>query len=222
MDSTQKIVSDFMNNNDIKSRLINVENGGVSKARNIGLKCAKTPWVSLCDSDDVWLPQKLEIQSSLINQNEDIDFLGGNHTDKVQYFLFSPIERLKRLSCKDLCIKVLPQTSTAIFKKKIFDEIGGYDENQKYAEDGDFFMKIAANYNYFYSPEQVVYYGNGKRGFGESGLSANIAKMHEGILKNYKEMLKLKYINMPYYLFSVAFEYCKYCRRLLVNKCKKK
>ena len=35
-------------------------------------------------------------------------------------------------------------TSTAIFKTSIFNEIGGYDETQKYAEDGNYFMKIAA------------------------------------------------------------------------------
>ena len=49
----------------------------------------------------------------------------------------------------DLCVKFFPSQSTAIFKKRIFEEIGGFDENQRYAEEGSYFMKICLNYNYF-------------------------------------------------------------------------
>ena len=44
---------------------------------------------------------------------------------------------------------MFPQTSTVVFKKKIFEEIGGFDEYRKYGEDGQFFYKICENYNYY-------------------------------------------------------------------------
>ena len=35
---------------------------GVSRARNLGVSAARFPWISFLDSDDYWLPMKLEAQ----------------------------------------------------------------------------------------------------------------------------------------------------------------
>lgn len=43
-------------------RYVRQHNGGVSRARNHGAALASHTWISFCDSDDLWLPQKLEIQ----------------------------------------------------------------------------------------------------------------------------------------------------------------
>ena len=217
-DSSKEIVEKVATDSPLRIRLINTKNGGVSKARNVGLINATGNWIALCDSDDVWLPNKIEHQVSIINRVNSIDFLGGNHVDYDQRFKFRRLHGLKRITVKDLCLKTLPQTSTAIFKKSIFDKIGGYDENQKYAEDGNFFMKIAANYNYYYDSKQVVNYGDGKKGFGDSGLSANIDQMHEGLKKNIREMKQLGYISNLYCMFSLLIENCKFLRRKLIVK----
>ena len=78
-DSSKKIVEEYKKTSPISINLINCKNGGVSKARNVGLQNAKTKWVALCDSDDEWFLDKIEHQANIINANPDIDFLGGNH-----------------------------------------------------------------------------------------------------------------------------------------------
>ncbi len=221
-DMTAQIIAEYSKQVDIDIRLYSFINGGVSKARNQGIKRAEGSWIALCDADDTWLSQKLEKQIELINTYDNIDFLGGNHTNYVQKILWKKIDKLTKLNVYDLSIKMLPQTSTAIFKKAVIEKAGIYDENQYYAEDGNFFMRIAANHNYYYYPEQVVYYGNGKRGFGDSGLSANIEEMHKGIIKNIKEMKSLKYYGFCFYLLSIVFENIKYYRRKWILKYAKK
>lgn len=218
-DNSAALVEEYRRENpDLNICLINKENGGVSSARNVGLKAAKGNWIALLDSDDTWVPKKTEIQIRMIDQNGDIDFLGGDIHDKGQRILFRKINGLYKANIKDICLENFPQTSAAIFRKKIYDEIGGYDEVQKYAEDGNYFLKICANYNYYHLPVKMVQYGGGKPGFGFSGLSANLKGMYEGNVKNIMELKKMELITPGYYSFLRIFFWIKYIRRIILTK----
>ena len=64
-DNTESLISEkYRTVSYIKS-----ENKGVSAARNIGIKAAKSEWIAFLDSDDEWLPQKVEKQIAKISHN---------------------------------------------------------------------------------------------------------------------------------------------------------
>ncbi|MGQ7330379.1 glycosyltransferase family 2 protein [Streptococcus suis] len=202
---------------ELKIRLINQENAGVSRARNIGMQNATGTWIALLDSDDEWFDNKIERQIDEILQNGNIDFIGGNHTPCPISILGRKIDSLHKASVKEICIKMFPQTSTVLFKKSIFDEIGGYDESRHYAEDGQYFFKICDAYGYYYLPEQNVHYDRGKRGFGVSGLSGNIKGMQEGNRLNFKELLDQRKISFLFYIAITIFNELKYLRRIILS-----
>lgn len=60
-DDTEAVVARF----GPRVRYHHVENGGPSRARNIGVRLTSTPWIAFCDSDDLWDPRKMEIQSRI-------------------------------------------------------------------------------------------------------------------------------------------------------------
>lgn len=218
-DDSLKVVKKYIENNqDMPIIIINKSNSGVSDARNTGMKLAKGDWIALLDSDDEWLPKKVEIQMKVIQNHPEIDFLGGDIDNRGLKILWRKINRLYKADVKDVCLKIFPQTSTAIFKKSIFEQIGGYDENQRYAEDSNYFLKICARYDYYHLPVQMVYYGGGKPGFGFSGLSANLKKMYVGNIKNIRELKRDSIISFKFYIFLRIFYWIKYIRRILITK----
>lgn len=193
--------------------LLSQNNSGVASARNLGIAHASGTWIALLDSDDKWLDDKVFHQLNILHQNRDIDFLGGAINYEKTKILGVPIKNLKQLKLKHLLIKMIPQTSTALFRSDIVQRIGAYSSGRRFAEDGEFFLRISDEFNYFFDPKTVVIYGNFKGGFGEGGLSGNLHAMHTGSLKNLSIMKQEKRITLPTYFFLMVFYKLKYLRR---------
>lgn len=61
---------------DKRMRLVcSARNRGVIRMRNIGTRLATGRWIAFCDSDDTWLPQKLEWQLKIAGQRQDVNLL---------------------------------------------------------------------------------------------------------------------------------------------------
>lgn len=215
-DRSGEILENYRKKNpEMPIQLINQENGGVSKARNTGLKIAKGDYIALLDSDDEWLPEKTEKQMKyLVNKNFRVDFITSLWNDeKVSFPYAIGGNGLVAINLNKLLFKVTGQTSTAIFKKKILENTGFFDERQRYSEDANYWMRISENNSMFLLPEKLVIAGNGKKSFGFSGLSANLKEMEKGIQKNISEMYRNKRINLLQYLFYFVFSKLKYIVR---------
>jgi len=76
-DNTKEIIKK-LKSNEIRIRLFtSVRNNGVAKARNFALKKANGKYIAFLDSDDLWLPKKLEKQVSfMVRNNALISFTG--------------------------------------------------------------------------------------------------------------------------------------------------
>ena len=222
-DDTVQVVNEYAQTHpELPVVLIDKQNGGVSTARNAGMKAAGGSWIALLDSDDEWVPEKLQLQYETVCANPQIDFLGGNHYDNVISILGKKITALHKATVKELCIKSFPQPSTVVMKKEIFDTLGGFDETRRYAEDGQYFCKVCAHYGYYYMPQQLVVYDGGRRGFGAGGLSGNLKGMQDGLRKNMKEQYDNKRIGFGTYMFVSLFNEIKYIRRILICALEKK
>lgn len=156
-DNSLEIVENFNKNlENSKIKIINKENGGVSSARNVGIKEAKAEWIALLDSDDEWLPLKLEKQISILEKHPEIEFLGtGRNKEKVK-FGKKVDEVVNSLNIINLLFKNWPHPSTALIKKDIIIENEMFDEKRYYSEDAQLWLKIARKSKIFYLLESFV------------------------------------------------------------------
>ena len=203
-------------------RVISKENGGVSTARNAGIKAAKGEWIALLDSDDVWLPEKLEKQWAEIEKNGDIVFIGCNRNQENLHYGTKAGENLYRLDLRQLLMKTWPHTSTALIKCTVFQTVGYFNEEMRYSEDAELWNRIALQHPLYYVAESLEIAGGNKLSFGQSGLSSNMKGMYDGSVRNLKDLYKRKAISLPFYVFLRAFYWAKYVRRILIAGANKK
>lgn len=225
VDHSSIVIKAFINSHpSLNVRYIKQDNGGVSTARNHGLREAKGEFIALFDSDDLWLPQKIEKQLNVIDNNPEIVFLGTAHFIGIESkkmplkLLTGEVKHLYNASLKDLYWKHFPATSSILFRRKVIESIGYFDESQSYCEDINYFQKFCINYNYYFLPEFLVHLDYSKPYFGSEGLSSNFKGMHLGSLKNLKELKNGGYFNLLEYLFYRVYFELKYWRRILKRK----
>jgi glycosyltransferase involved in cell wall biosynthesis len=139
----------FLNQYLPQIKIIRQENGGVSAARNTGIRAATGEWIALLDSDDEWLPQKLELAMRYIQAHPDCKIF---QTEEIW------IRNGKRVNPKNkhkkkggfiykeslpLCI-VSP--SAVVIKRSLFDETGLFDETLPVCEDYDLWLRVSRKY----------------------------------------------------------------------------
>lgn len=215
-DDTVSIVEE-LERSDQRIKLISKQNGGVSTARNAGIKAAKSEWVALLDSDDVWLPKKIEEQWKQIQLHPEIRFIGCNRNKEDVHIGTKVNDSLYKLNLKQLLIKMWPHTSTAVINHRVFEKVGLFNESMRYAEDGELWNRIAIQYPLYYIPKSYEIAGGNKRSFGESGLSANLKGMYDGNVSNIKQLFNDTEINWLFYVFLRIYYWLKYIRRILIT-----
>jgi len=206
---------------DRKILLISQQNGGVSKARNTGLKIAEGSLIAMLDADDEWAQDKLSIQLEVLESNPEIDFLGCARNNEPLVLMGKRIDTLHCATVLELLVKMYPQTSTAIFKKSLLNKVGLYDEKLTHGEDGDLWIRLCAAGNFWYDPRSLVITGDGKPSFGHSGLSANLKAMQWGCEANLMMAKRNGYISLPLYTVLYLYGKMKYIRRILITKARK-
>ena len=135
------------------------ENKGVSNARNVGIQAAKGEWIAFLDSDDEWLPNKIEKQISFIKKNP---LYKVCHSDEIWIrndVRVNPMKKHRKYGgdiykkCLPLCV-ISP--SSIIIHKDIFNDVGLFDKNLPVCEDYDLWLRICSKYEVLFLDQKLV------------------------------------------------------------------
>lgn len=130
-------------------------NSGPAKARNTGIRMAKGKYIAFLDSDDLWLPEKLELQYQALEQNPQ---QGLVFTD-VMWFsdgevMVPSLRERYQLHTGEVFEKLLFDnwiaTSSVLVKKECLEQVGGFDEDPRitFVEDWNLWIRLARHYQF--------------------------------------------------------------------------
>ena len=147
--------------------VIKQTSGGISAARNLGAMNSHGEFLTSFDSDDIMVPQKLEIQLSCLQNIPDwglctSDTWTFDASEAIGSIHANPIQQKVGISFIDFALLIkkgnLIVASSVLVKREVFFQVGGYDENLHGAEDYDLWLKIAAKWRVVMVQSKLVWY----------------------------------------------------------------
>lgn len=131
-------------------RVVSQANGGLSNARNRGIREATGEFVALLDADDWWLPEKLARQVELMRRRPELGFCSTRARivapDGVETGTWDcPTIERSLLSTLFLRNGAIPGSGSGVLvRRALFDRVGLFDETLRSLEDIDMWMRLAA------------------------------------------------------------------------------
>ncbi|MBI3160565.1 MAG: glycosyltransferase family 2 protein [Chloroflexi bacterium] len=146
---------------DGRLRYVRQANAGPAAARNRGLRLARGELITFLDDDDLYEPEKLAEQVGFFETHPDAmllhscfskfndagEDLGVRDTTWFQGWLYPEI--LAHWG-------MMMAAPTVMVRRGVLDEVGGFDESLRWAEDPDLWRRIARRYPFHVLPESLV------------------------------------------------------------------
>jgi glycosyltransferase involved in cell wall biosynthesis len=158
-------------------RVVRQDNLGVAAARNAGIAIARGELLAFLDSDDVWLPRKLELQLARFDAEPELGLVhcgahfegAGANVNGLEGAVATEILRLDR----DV---IVAHGSSIMVPRNVAVELGGFDARMSVSEDWDFCYRVATRYRIGFVAEVLV-----RCARHAGGLHRDFARMEQGM-----------------------------------------
>lgn len=139
------------------------DNRGQAASLNLGLQSARGDYVAILDSDDLFLPGKIEVQANYLNRHPDVGLVYGmgEGVDGEGHWLYD-IHSPDHVEPNDPnavlldCYFLLPQN--ALVRRSVYEQVGLFEERFRAAQDHDMLIRIAENTRFAFIPKKLFQY----------------------------------------------------------------
>ncbi|MGB3491325.1 MAG: glycosyltransferase family A protein [Elainellaceae cyanobacterium] len=213
-DRTVEIVKEV---DDPRIKVFTYPNGGVSVARNRGIERSTGEFLAFIDNDDLWTPDKLELQLHALDKNKDADAIYSwsvNMVDDGESRIFvsgSQPTATGNIYAELLLGNFIGNGSNILVRRKVIDEIGGYEPGLSFS-DWDFCLRTAAKFQFAAVPKVQILY---RRASGS--MSSQVDAMEKAGLRALERNFASAPENYQHLKSkSLAFHY-RYCADLALH-----
>jgi glycosyltransferase involved in cell wall biosynthesis len=144
---------------DPRFRPLRIDHCGMPGAvRNRGVEAARCDLIAFLDSDDLWLPRKLEKQLELMESGQTVLIHSREIWLRGTKIVSQKSQRHRRRGdvFADALRKCMIGPSTVMMSRRIFREAGGFREDMEIAEDYEFWLRLTAIFPVEYTDEPLV------------------------------------------------------------------
>ena len=214
-DNTKKVVEAFCRADTRVLYYFEENSGGPARPKNLAMQYAKGEYVAYLDQDDEWAPKKLEKQMALFaddaRDGKEIGLVG------CDAFLARGNGKVFGIYKTPLTSEVFPalldrnyihSNSSVLLRRDVIERIGARDEELKYAEDWDMWIRIAAaGYRFAFARAPLFKYyfypANSTKKFGFIARAQESARLYEKHLPLYE-----KYQREGAALLNIGVRFC--------------
>jgi glycosyltransferase involved in cell wall biosynthesis len=215
--STDRMLELLHSVKDERLKIFSYENAGVSVSRNRGLSHATGEFIAFIDADDLWTPDKLELQLAALQVHPEagvayswthfIDEKGESfHAEEPKFFegnVYAPL----------LLNNFLNNGSNPLIRKQAIESVGEFNPVFSPSADWDFYLRLAARWHFVVVPKLQILY-----------------RQSSGSMSSKVDNLKQESLNILEQAFNVApqeIQYLKnqsyanvytYCAELFLRK----
>ena len=145
---------------DPRLRYRRIEHCGCPGAvRNVGVELCSGDWIALLDSDDIWLPRKLELQLRCAADNPDAPLVHTRERwlrDGREVSQAGQTHNRSGAVFPDALVKCIIGPSTVIMRRELYAQLGGFRADMQIAEDYEFWLRVSALHPVAYVDQPLV------------------------------------------------------------------
>ncbi len=147
---------------DSRLKVFSYQNGGVSVARNRGIQHASGDFISFIDADDLWLSDKLQLQLEALQKNPEagVAYSWTTFVDEKGTVLYTqePVFHKGDVYPQLLVENFILNGSNVLIRRQFVEAVGDFHAPLKYAEDWEFYIRLAALCSFVLVPKHQIIY----------------------------------------------------------------
>ncbi|MBI5195889.1 MAG: glycosyltransferase [Nitrospirae bacterium] len=161
-----------------KVRVVRLKGVGLAAACNAAIRESRGQYIIRLDADDYFDENALLVESRILDSKPEVHLVYSDYF-KVDYS-GNIIEHYRLMKSNDE-IKLLdraPLGAGAMYRKQCYDEIGGYNEELKYQEDYDFWLRFINRFNVYNVRLPLMYYRRHEGTMSTNSEKRSMARRH--------------------------------------------
>lgn len=213
-DQSINILNRLQHDSPIAMKVVQKENEGICKTLNLGLKLSSGKYISILASDDRYLETKFDLLIPIIEASDaDVSFIYSRNLNinedgsQVGSRLTDHPESNNELFEDILLFKRFPTICSAVIKKNILVEVGGFNEKYKF-EDFDLLLRLTRKHKALFCNQPTFEY----RGSVVGSLGKNVSMLYKDMIASFGD--NIEFSSKSNNLFWTSYAYARLYTRI--------